>query len=146
MGKQRMSMRLLGTVSVLGLTMNAGAQAQDLPQDLQDEGFLGTVELGQGKREVQTATATPQTVITQDELNDRQAGSVAELIDSVPGVTLVNGSRPQGSGLNIRGFGATSSYGTDQKVQIMIDGASTGSEELYRIGTQLPSLRVASGS
>lgn len=137
MGKQRIPMRLLGTVSVLGLTMNAGAQAQDLPLDLQGEGFLGTVELGQGKREVQTATATPQTVITQDELNDRQAGSVAELIDSVPGVTLVNGSRPQGSGLNIRGFGATSSYGTDQKVQIMIDGASTGSEELYRIGTQL---------
>ena len=69
MGKQRMSMRLLGTVSVLGLTMNAGAQAQDLPLDLQDEGFLGTVELGQGKREVQTATATPQTVITQEELD-----------------------------------------------------------------------------
>lgn len=137
MGKYPIGMRLLGTVSVLGMTIGTGLQAQELPLDTQGEGFLGTVELGQGKREVQTETATPETVITQEELDDRQAGSVAELIDSVPGVTLVNGSRPQGSGLNIRGFGATSSYGTDQKVAIVIDGATTGSEELYRIGTQL---------
>jgi hemoglobin/transferrin/lactoferrin receptor protein len=139
MGKDRIAIRLLGTVSVLGLFIGMGAQAQELQLEpaSEPEGFLGTVELGQGKREVQVSTAAPVTVINQEELDDRQAGSVAELVDSVPGVTLVNGSRPQGSGLNIRGFGATSSFGTDQKVQILIDGASTGSEELYRIGTQL---------
>lgn len=139
MGKDRIAIRLLGTVSVLGLFIGMGAQAQELQLEPASEleGFLGTVELGQGKREVQVSTAAPVTVINQEELDDRQAGSVAELVDSVPGVTLVNGSRPQGSGLNIRGFGATSSFGTDQKVQILIDGASTGSEELYRIGTQL---------
>jgi len=58
-------------------------------------------------------------------------------VDSVPGVTLVNGSTPQGSGINIRGFGANNTFGSDQKVAIIIDGATTGSEELYRIGTQL---------
>lgn len=141
MGKFRLTQHLLGTVSVLGLTLGSGAMAQQLPEELpleiQGEEFLGTVELGQGKREVQVGTAVPITVINQEEIDDRQAGTIAELIDSVPGVSLVNGSRPEGSGINIRGFGANGTYGTDQKVAIVIDGATTGSEEIYRIGTQL---------
>lgn len=89
------------------------------------------------KREVQTGTAAALTVIDQEEIDDRQAGTIAELIDSVPGVTLVNGATPAGSGINIRGFGSTGSYGSNQKVLIQVDGATQGSEELYRIGTQL---------
>ncbi|MFS4583526.1 TonB-dependent receptor domain-containing protein [Phaeobacter sp. C3_T13_0] len=136
MGQHQQGWRYWGTVSVLGLMASTGtAVAQEL-DDLGD-GFLGTVELGQGKREVQVDTATPVTVINQEEIDDRQAATVAELIDSVPGVSLVNGNTPKGSGINIRGFGATSSFGTDQKVAVVVDGASTGSEELYRIGTQL---------
>ena len=100
-------------------------------------GFLGTLTLQESKREVRTDTATPVTEIDQDEIKDRQAGTVAELIDSVPGVNLVNGTRAQGSGINIRGFGATGTYGTDQKVLIQVDGVTRGSEELYRIGNQL---------
>ena len=73
----------------------------------------------------------------EQEIADRQAGTIAELLDTIPSVTLINGSTPQGSGINIRGFGANNTYGTDQKVAIQIDGASVGSEELYRIGTQL---------
>jgi len=122
---------LLGTASCLSL-ITAAAWAQE-----QDDGFLGTLELGESKREIQTDTAVPITNIDQEEINDRQANTVAELIDTVPGVTLVNGSTPQGSGINIRGFGANSTFGTDQKVLILIDGATTGSEELYRIGNQL---------
>lgn len=98
---------------------------------------LGTIVLGESKRKVQTDTATAVTNIDQDEIDDRQPGTVAELIDSVPGVTLVNGSTPQGSGINIRGFGANSTYGTDQKVAVVIDGATVGAEEIYRVGTQL---------
>ncbi len=122
---------LFGTASCLSL-IAAASWAQE-----QDDGFLGTLELGESKREIQTDTAVPITNIDQEEINDRQANTVAELIDTVPGVTLVNGSTPQGSGINIRGFGANSTFGTDQKVLILIDGATTGSEELYRIGNQL---------
>ncbi|WP_282027719.1 TonB-dependent receptor domain-containing protein [Ruegeria faecimaris] len=103
----------------------------------QDDGFLGTLILGESKREIQTDTAVPVTNIDQEEINDRQANTVAELIDSVPGVSLVNGSTPQGSGINIRGYGANGTFGTDQKVLILVDGATTGAEELYRIGNQL---------
>ncbi|WP_424830449.1 TonB-dependent receptor domain-containing protein [Ruegeria sp.] len=122
---------LLGTASCLSL-ITATAMAQE-----QEDGFLGTLELGESKREIQTDTAVPITNIDQEEIDDRQANTVAELIDSVPGVTLVNGSTPQGSGINIRGFGANGTFGTDQKVLILIDGATTGAEELYRIGNQL---------
>ncbi len=122
---------LLGTASCLGL-MASMIWAQE-----QDDGFLGTLELGESKREIQTATAVPVTNIDQEEIDDRQANTVAELIDSVPGVTLVNGSTPQGSGINIRGYGANGTFGTDQKVLILVDGATTGAEELYRIGNQL---------
>ncbi len=103
----------------------------------EDDGFLGTIVLGESKRDVATDTAVPITEVDQTEIDDRQAGTVAELIDSVPGVSLVNGSTPNGSGINIRGFGANGTFGSDQKVAIQIDGASVGSEEIYRIGTQL---------
>jgi hemoglobin/transferrin/lactoferrin receptor protein len=98
---------------------------------------LGLILLGEGKRAVQTDTAAAETEVDQEEIDDRQASTIAQLTDSVPGVTLVNGSTPQGSGINIRGFGANGTYGTDQKVLILIDGATSGAEELYRIGTQL---------
>ena len=118
-----------------GLT--AAAQEDAPPVTSEDGEFLGTLTLGESKREVQTDTATPVTVVDQEEIEDRQANTIAELIDSVPGVTLVNGGTPIGSGINIRGFGANGTYGTDQKVAILVDNASVGSEELYRIGTQL---------
>lgn len=121
---------LLGTTALLIVGQAEMARAQSGE-------FLGTIVLGESKRDVQTDTATPVTVVDEDEIDDRQAGTVAELVDSVPGVTLVNGSTPAGSGINIRGFGANSTFGTDQKVAVQIDGASVGSEELYRIGTQL---------
>ncbi|WP_199252580.1 TonB-dependent receptor plug domain-containing protein [Chachezhania sediminis] len=144
-------------LSVLALVAAApgvfapAAFAQDLSeealaQDLSDDGlvpgdpsavFLGTLQLGESKREIQTDTAVPLTTIDEEEIEDRQANTVAELIDTVPGVTLVNGSTPQGSGINIRGYGANSVFGTDNKVLVQIDGANTQAEEIYRVGNQL---------
>ncbi len=47
--------------------------------------MLGTIWLNNSKREVQTGTATAETVVDQEEMEDRQASTIAELIDSVPG-------------------------------------------------------------
>lgn len=120
-------------------TAQEAQEAQDLPQPLEDSqgAYLGTLTLTAGKRDIATGSAVATTVVDQEEIEDRQAGTIAQLIDSVPGVTLINGTTPQGSGINIRGFGANSTYGSDQKIAIQIDGASVGSEELYRMGTQL---------
>lgn len=132
---------LLGSIAVVCLWSGAiPGRAQDLVDGFQENDGdydLGEIEVGSSKRDVRTDTAAPVTEINQEEIDDRQANTVAELIDSVPGVTLVNGSTPQGSGINIRGYGATSTYGTDQKVLVLVDGATTGAEELYRIGNQL---------
>lgn len=120
------------TALIIGLSFTAPVLAQ-----AEAEVDLGVLVLGQSKRDVQTDRATAVTEVDQEEINDRQAGTVAELVDSVPGVNLVNGSTPQGSGINVRGFGSNSTFGSDQKVKIIVDGADVGAEELYRIGTQL---------
>ncbi|WP_420558743.1 TonB-dependent receptor domain-containing protein [Roseovarius sp.] len=126
-----LTMMLRGTTALICLSLAGTATAQEEP------GFLGTLILTPGKRDLSFGTALSRTVIDEEEIKDRQASTVAQLIDSVPGVTLVNGTTPQGSGINIRGFGANTTYGSDQKIAVQIDGASVGSEELYRIGTQL---------
>ncbi|MBV7407702.1 TonB-dependent receptor plug domain-containing protein [Maritimibacter sp. DP1N21-5] len=113
------------------------AFAMALPAHAQEAFDLDTVYLAESKREVATDTATAETTVDQEEIEDRQADSIAELVDTVPGVTIVNGNTPQGSSINIRGFGATASNGTDQKIAIQLNGADVGSEEIYRVGTQL---------
>lgn len=123
-----------GTTALVCLSMATPALAQDQNTD---PGFLGILILTLGKRDLSFGTALSRTVVGEEEIKDRQASTVAQLIDSVPGVTLVNGTTPQGSGINIRGFGANTTFGSDQKIAVQIDGASVGSEELYRIGTQL---------
>ncbi|MFW2544816.1 TonB-dependent receptor domain-containing protein [Primorskyibacter sp. 2E107] len=121
-----------GSTALVCLSLAMPAMAQE-----SDPGFLGTLILTGGKRDLSFGTALSRTVVGDEEIQDRQASTVAQLIDSVPGVTLVNGTTPQGSGINIRGFGANTTFGSDQKIAVQIDGASVGSEELYRIGTQL---------
>ena len=122
---------LRGTTALVCLSLAMPATAQEDPV------FLGTLIVTPGKRDLSYGSAVSRTVLDEEEIADRQAATIAQLIDSVPGVTLVNGTTPQGSGINIRGFGANTTYGSDQKIAVIIDGASVGSEELYRIGTQL---------
>lgn len=135
--RRSMQLALRGTaMAVVAMSLHSGAFAQDAIENADGE-FIGTVDIGESTRAVQTGTATAVTVVDKEEINDRQANTIAELVDSIPGVSLINGSTPTGSGINIRGFGANGTYGTDQKVAIQIDGASIGGEELYRIGNQL---------
>ena len=124
---------LRGTTALVCLTLAAPVAAQE-----EGGGFLGTLVFTAGKRDLSYGGAVSRTVVDSEEISDRQASTIAQIIDSVPSVELINGGNtPQGSAITIRGYGATTSYGNDQKVAIQIDGASVGSEELYRIGTQL---------
>lgn len=133
-----MRVALRGTaMAALAMSLHSVAFAQDAEAEAEDGEFIGTVDIGESTRSIQTGTATAVTVVDREEIEDRQASTIAELVDSIPGVTLINGSTPVGSGINIRGFGANGTYGTDQKVAIQIDGASVGAEEIYRVGNQL---------
>lgn len=99
--------------------------------------MLGTVTV-ESRRDVATDTATSETVIDQEELDARNASTLPELIDTVPGVTLSNAATPQGSSINIRGLGADAgTYGSNTKVSVVVDGVSKGQEEIYRQGSIL---------
>ncbi len=128
-GRNSLRAALLSSCALL-FPLDAVAQTTEEAQN------LGTILLGT-KRDVATETSVAVTTINQEEMDDRQASTIAELISSVPGVTLINGSTPLGGGINIRGFGATTAYGANQKVLVTIDGATEGGDEVYRIGTQL---------
>ncbi|MEM9085023.1 MAG: TonB-dependent receptor [Pseudomonadota bacterium] len=127
-------------LAALALPTSLAAQdtdEEDEVEETEDGQEIGTVDIGESVRAIQTDTATPTTVINREEILDRQANTVAELVDSVPGVSLVNGSTPIGSSISIRGFGFNQVFGTDSKVQIQIDGAASNPEEIYRLGNQI---------
>ena len=90
---------LLASVSALPL------MAQDTTSELDGE-YIGAVTLGESRRGVQTDVAASETVITQDEIEARQASTVAELLSTIPNVSLLNGSTPQGASVSIRGLGS----------------------------------------
>lgn len=107
-------------------------------QDFGDAEYIGEVTLGQSRRGVQTDVAASTTVIDQNEIDSRQATTLGQLVDSIPNVSLINGILPQGSGITVRGLGAQAgTYGTDGKVNIVVDGVQSGAEEIYRNGSFL---------
>ena len=145
---KRFNLAVRTSVSLAALAMGLGsaAIAQDAEPEAEEGEFLGTITLGESKREVQTDTATPVTIIDRTEIRDRQATTIAELIDSAPGVSLVNGSTPGGSGINIRGFGANGTFGTDQLVAVFIDHLAQRVGEWVRAPAAACSARRARGA
>lgn len=98
---------------------------------------LGSITLG-SLRDLATDTAVPKTTLDQEELDVRNPSSLAEALGTIPGVTLVNAATPQGSAINIRGFGADAGvYGGNTKVNVVVDGVAKGQEEIYRQGSLL---------
>ena len=120
---------LAGTSLMVPLALSLPAYAQDT--------VLETIRVD-SMRGVSTNTTTAETTLDQDELDARQASTLAELMGTVPGVTLSNAATPQGSSINIRGLGADAgTYGSNTKVNVVIDGVTKGQEELYRQGSLL---------
>ncbi|MBU2937768.1 MULTISPECIES: TonB-dependent receptor domain-containing protein [Pacificibacter] len=131
------SLRALMTAVAVAPALAGATFAQDI--DTTDFGdYIGAVTLGESRRGIQTETATSETVISQEELDARQASTLAELLGTIPGVTLSNSATPQGSSINIRGLGADAgTYGSNTKVAVVIDGVAKGQEEIYRQGSIL---------
>ncbi|MCY4336351.1 MAG: TonB-dependent receptor [Litoreibacter sp.] len=124
---------LLITTTALTLCLPIQAFAQSAEGVELDELFIG-----ESRRDVATDTAAPETTIDQEELDGRQATTFGELLDTVPNVTLLNGNTPQGGGVSIRGLGSQAGlYSTDGTVAVVIDGVTSGAEEIYRNGSVL---------
>ncbi|AMC33147.1 TonB-dependent hemoglobin/transferrin/lactoferrin family receptor [Janthinobacterium sp. B9-8] len=66
--------------------------------------------------------------LDHEDIERQQAGNVAALLDTLPGVDLTGTSRPSGQTLNIWGFNKV------QDVKVIVDGAPKGFEK-YRQGS-----------
>lgn len=125
-------------LAVAGLTALNTLPTAVSAQEADDVLTLDTIILEESRRGVQTGTTTSETIVDQAEIEARQASSMGELLDSIPNVSLINGSTPQGSAVNIRGLGAQAgTYGTDGHVAVVLDGVASGAEEIYRNGSLL---------
>ncbi len=110
--------------------------AQDY--NINEEQIIGTVVIGGNARGVETTAVAPQTVISSQEIDMRQATTLGQLMDTIPNVKLVNGITPQGAGVQMRGLGSQPSlYGLDGKVTVTVDGVTSAAEEIYRNGSLL---------
>ncbi|MBT9383547.1 TonB-dependent receptor [Pseudooceanicola sp. CBS1P-1] len=118
----------LAVTTALGLLLSAGviplAQAQETTSldaitvaDDTDTGPAGT-----------SGTAT----ITQEAMQKKQATSVAEAVEDVPGVTTTRSSDLLHSSISIRGYGGNSAMPDSQNVVTALDGVSTAGGNYYR--------------
>ena len=119
---------LVGSVSILAVT---AATAQEDPSAFTR---LGRIVLGAGGSE-SVAIDTPQavTVLNQEDIDARQATTVGELFDSVPGVQAIGSGRIAGESFNIRGIGELAAS-DESRIIVTVDGATKFYEQ-YRLGS-----------
>ena len=111
---------------------DATDQTEDAPAEVD---IIAAEIVADESRGVQTDTPNAETVIELEEIDNSQASSLVDLLDSIPNVSLTGVSTPQGSAVTIRGLGSQGSmYGADGAVAVVIDGVASGAEEVYRAG------------
>ena len=81
------------------------------------------------------AIATPQAVTTldQEDIDSKQATTIADLIEDIPGVSVVGGVSALGQSFNIRGIGSALA-GDESKIIVQVDGVNKFHEQ-YRVGS-----------
>jgi hemoglobin/transferrin/lactoferrin receptor protein len=81
------------------------------------------------------AIATPQAVTTldQEDIDAKQATTIADVIEDVPGVSVVGGVSALGQSFNIRGIGSALA-GDESKIIVQVDGVNKFHEQ-YRVGS-----------
>ncbi len=118
----------LGLIGVQGAAAQSNANARNVT-------LLERLVIGLGGAP-KVAIDTPQavTVVSQEDIDIKQAGTTGELFDSVPGVTMVGSDRQFGEAFNIRGIGTTENSSDGSRVVVNIDGAPKFNEQ-YRMGS-----------
>ncbi|CAL4869193.1 TonB-dependent heme receptor A (plasmid) [Asticcacaulis sp. MM231] len=134
--------RLMATTALtVGLLTNqAFAQSashtteqQAVTEDAAAQLSLGKIVVSAGKDKVAIDTPQSVTVLDQEDIDNAQAGTVGDLLESVAGVDAAGGVSSLGQGLNIRGMGTALSE-SDSRVVFTIDGV-TKFFEGYRMGS-----------
>jgi len=121
---------LLAGASVLLLAGTAQAQARDDSAAAQLS--LGRIVVSAGAEKVAIDTPQAVTALDQDDIDDAQATTMGDLLEAIPGVSVVGGVSALGQGFNIRGMG-TGLADSDSRILTQIDGVTKFYEQ-YRMG------------
>lgn len=135
MGLVRANARaLLAGVALAAIASAQAAQAQDVDTNTSFMTLLERIVVGIGKAKVAIDTPQAVTVVDQKDIDDKQAGSIGDVLEDVPGVTMVGSERVLGESFNIRGIGAAETSGDEARIILTVDGARKFYEQ-YRMGS-----------
>lgn len=121
---------LLAGASALLLAGAAHAQAKDDSAAAQLS--LGRIVVSAGAEKVAIDTPQAVTALDQDDIDNAQATTMGDLLEAIPGVSVVGGVSALGQGFNIRGMG-TGLADSDSRILTQIDGVTKFYEQ-YRMG------------
>ncbi|MGV8853077.1 MAG: TonB-dependent receptor domain-containing protein [Devosia sp.] len=108
--------------------------AQTINANAKNITVLERLVIGAGRPKVAIDTPQAVTVINQDDIDATQATSIGDVLDAVPGVTLIGSDRVLGESFNIRGIGTAETSGDEARVILNVDGAKKFYEQ-YRMGS-----------
>lgn len=124
---------LLGGVA-LGVLVAGAAGAQSTNPNTKFVTLLERLVIGAGADKIAIDTPQAVTVVTQDDIDAKQASTTGEIFDEIPGIALTGSQRALGEGFNIRGVGAAETSGDEARIIITVDGAKKFYEQ-YRMGS-----------
>src|SRR3990167_1872419 len=93
---------------------------------------LGRIVVSAGAEKVAIDTPQAVTALDQEDIDQTQATTMGDLLEAIPGVSVVGGVSALGQGFNIRGMG-TGIADSDSRILTQIDGVTKFYEQ-YRMG------------
>ena len=112
------------------------AQAQETEAKRADSAAaqlsLGRIVVSAGVEKVAIDTPQAVTALDQEDIDQTQATTMGDLLEAIPGVSVVGGVSALGQGFNIRGMG-TGIADSDSRILTQIDGVTKFYEQ-YRMG------------
>lgn len=124
---------LLGGVA-LGVLVAGAAGAQTTNPNTKFVTLLERLVIGAGADKVAIDTPQAVTVVTQEDIDAKQASTTGEILKETPGVAITGSQRALGEGFNIRGVGSAETSGDEARIIITVDGAKKFYEQ-YRMGS-----------
>ncbi|GAA4115429.1 TonB-dependent receptor domain-containing protein [Aminobacter aganoensis] len=128
---------LLGGAAMALLVGMHAANAQEAQTNEQDKKgrvtILQRLIFGAGAEKVAIDTPQSVSVIDQDDIDQKQAETIGELVKTIPGVNVSGSDRTLGQTFNIRGIGGPESGGEEGRIIVNVDGATKFYEQ-YRMG------------
>ncbi|CDP51030.1 TonB-dependent receptor domain-containing protein [Paradevosia shaoguanensis] len=125
---------LLGGAAMTVLVGVPQVAAQSQGQNGKFVTLLERLVIGAGAPKVAVDTPQAVTVVDQADIDAAQATTVKDVLETVPGVSVIGSDRIFGESFNIRGIGTAENSGDESRIIVTVDGAKKFYEQ-YRMGS-----------